>query len=234
MRGIIRDKKIIAEDTLWIKFELDKNIDFISGQFFFITLSEPSVEEQDLERHFTAINISEGRNIIEMATRIREKSGFKRYLRDVELGKEVQISDLSGSFVLPKDQSKEIVLIAGGIGITPYISMLRYVQKKRLNYKITLIYSNRNTGSTVFLDELEQMAKNSPNLKLILIMTNDPKWTGAAERINEETIKKNLQDIHSKIYYVCGPPTMVLGVHSVLKNIGIKDEDIKTESFSGY
>ncbi|MDZ7379022.1 MAG: FAD-dependent oxidoreductase, partial [candidate division KSB1 bacterium] len=72
---------------------------------------------------------------------------------------------------------------AGGIGITPFISMLRYINEESLNYKITLIYSNSDRASTPFLEELQNMAKKNPSFKLILTMTQDPEWEGEKRRV---------------------------------------------------
>jgi ferredoxin-NADP reductase len=109
-----------------------------------------------------------------LCTRIRD-SAFKRSLVELPVGAEVDVEQPKGKFVLPEDASRPLVFVAGGIGITAFRSMLRYIQDERLPHRVTLIYSNRDRESTAFLDELEQIEQTNPNIRLIVTMTNDPR-----------------------------------------------------------
>ncbi len=235
MRVKIKKKKEIAKGTLLVDFDISKNeIDFIPGQYFFITLiNPPYTDEKGNQRHFSIVNSPNEKGILTMATRIRD-SAFKRSLFEIPVGTEVEIGIIGGSFILHDDKSRPITFITGGIGITPFISMLRYVSEENLDYKITLLYSNRDRESTAFLEELENMAKNNPKFKLILTMTDDSEWQGEKRRIDGQFIEEYISEPKSCFYLIAGPPAMVKEMNDILSEVGVKEEDIRAEDFSGY
>ncbi len=235
MRVKIRNKKEIAKNTLLVDFDIsEKEISFKPGQHFFITLiNPPHTDKKGNQRHFSIVNSPNEKGILTMTTRIRD-SAFKRSLFEIPVGTEVEIGIINGSFILPDDKSQPIVFIAGGIGITPFISMLRYINEENFDYKITLLYSNRDRESTAFLEELENIAKNNPKFKLILTMTDDSKWQGEKRRINTQFIEEYFSEPKSCFYLIAGPPAMVKAMHDVLSEVGVEQKNIKTEDFSGY
>lgn len=232
----IKSKQEIAKGTLMVTYDLlGKELDFKPGQFFIITLIDPPFnDEKGAMRHFSIVNSPSEKGIVAMTTRVRP-SAFKKSLQEMPIGSEVEISDNGmGNFVLPEDFSKPIVMLAGGIGITPYMSMLKYIFKEGLPYQVTLIYSNRDQESTAFLNELKRMSKNNHNLKLILTMTQDPNWEGEKRRINAQLIKNYINNVSLPLYYIAGPPAMVETIKSSLKETGVSNSNIKSENFSGY
>ena len=112
-----------------------------------------------------------------LCTRLRD-SAFKRSLAELPVGAEVDVEEPKGSFLLPEDTDQQYVFIAGGIGITVFRCMLRYIAEEKLPYRITLVYSNRDRESTPFLDELVELEQAIPNLEVVLTMTDDPAWDG--------------------------------------------------------
>lgn len=238
MKAKIKEKKEIAKDTLWVTFDLlGKKINFKPGQYFFITLLNPPYidsDERGSRRHFSIVNSPTENNRIEMATRIRESSAFKKSLRDLSVGVIVEIGPIQGAFVLPDDSTSPLIFIAGGIGITPFMSMLKFAFEKNLPYDFALIYSNKNREETAFFEELQQMKKEHKNFNLILTMTQDNLWTGEKERVDENFIKRYFHDLNSKRYMIAGPPPMVDAIYNVLISAGIDLLNIKKENFSGY
>lgn len=168
-----------------------------------------------------------------MATRLSD-SAFKKSLQELPIGTDVEIGSIGGSFVLPEDTLRPLVFIAGGIGITPYMSMLQYIKEKNLPYTITLLYSNRDKQSAAFLEELEILAKEIPQFRLIAIMTQDEKWTGEKRYIDKTILNEYFPTIDENTYYVAGPPKMVDGLTKTLEDAGVKTEHIKSENFAGY
>lgn len=235
MKAIIADRREIAKGTLWVRFEFPEKISFKPGQIFFVRLPLLLFDDKrGPTRHFSIINSPEENKAIEMTTRLRG-SGFKKTLLKLDLGTEVEIDNIEGSFVLPSDPDKPLVFIAGGIGITPFMSMLRSINDEKLfNYRVTLVYSNRDRGITPFLDELQVLFNGNLNSKLVLTMTKDPSWGGEKRRINEEFLKDYLADIGKGLYMIAGPPGFVSGIVTVLENLGIDKNSLKTERFSGY
>ena len=120
-----------------------------------------------------------------LCTRLRD-SAFKRSLAELEVGDEVEVEEPKGTFLLPEDTSKQYVFIAGGIGITVFRCMLRYIADKGLPHQVTLVYSNRDRESTAFLDELQELEQTLPGLRLVLTMTDDPGWEGETRMIDAE------------------------------------------------
>lgn len=234
MLGKIINKKEIATGTLQVTFQVSENFSFLPGQYVFVQLINPPYpDERGNRRHFSIVNSPDEKGIITIATRLRD-SGFKKSLKELPPGSTVELGLISGSFTLLEDTSKPLVFIAGGIGITPYISMLRYVSERKLPYDITLVYSNRDQASTSYLEELQNYQLPITNYQLILTMTEDPTWAGEKRRIDAGFIKEYFPDLNSNTYFVVGPPPMVEAVQKALLEAGIGIENINSENFSGY
>ena len=183
MRARIKEKQEVARGTLLVTFDLlGEEVEFRPGQYFFVTL--PSVGDEDdkgLRRHITVVTSPNERGVLGFAERMRD-SAFKRTLRVLPVGREVEVEPPKGKFSLPEDPSRPLVFVAGGIGITVFRSMLRYISEERFPYHVTLIYSNRDRESAAFLDELREFEQALPDFRLILTMTQDPGWKARCER----------------------------------------------------
>ena len=168
MRTTIKEKREVAKRTLLVLFDLGgTELDYRPGQYFWVELLEPRYEdEKGARRHITAVTSPTERGVIGLCTRMRD-SAFKRSLAELPVRAEVEIEPPKGTFVLPEDDSRPLVFVAGGIGITPFRSMLRFIADERLSRRVTLIYSNRDRASAAFLDELEQIEQANPNISLI-------------------------------------------------------------------
>ncbi|OFW58315.1 MAG: hypothetical protein A2W01_08550 [Candidatus Solincola sediminis] len=234
MKAEIKKREEVASETLLVVFDLlGKNVEFKPGQFFFVELIDPPYKDEKGGRHFSFVNSPREKGVITMATRLRD-SAFKRSLAEMPLGSEVVIVDGGGDFTLPDEGEKPLVLVAGGIGIAPFISMTRYVIEAGLDYHISLLYSNRDRQSAAFLEELEDRAKNNEHLELILTMTDDPAWEGETRKIDREFISDYVEDPGSNTFFVAGPPAMNKAVLSELVKFGIGKEDVKVSDFAGY
>ena len=132
-----------------------------------------------------------------LATRLRD-SAFKRTLAELEVGDEVEVEEPKGSFLLPEDTSAEYVFVAGGIGITVFRSMLRYIADEQLPYRVTLVYSNRDRESAAFLDELEELERRIEGLRVVLTMTDEEGWEGRRRRIDADVLARALGDLDGK------------------------------------
>ena len=236
MRALIKEKQEVAKGTLLVTFDLlGEEVDFTPGQYFFVTL--PDVGHQDdkgLRRHITVVTSPNEKGILGFATRMRD-SAFKRSLGELPVGTEVQVEPPRGSFALPDDTSRPLVFVAGGIGITVFRSMLRYIREERLPYRVTLIYSNRDRESTAFLDELGELESSIPGLRVVLTMTEDPGWDGETRRVDAAFLGDHLgDDLAAFRYYIAGPPGMVDGVAETLEASGVPEDRVVPGRFSGY
>lgn len=241
MIGKLKSKEEIAKDTLKVVFEVDEPFSFEAGQYCFITLPQLKYpDEKGPKRHFSIVNSPNEKGIISFTTR-RMNSGFKKTLEELPIGSEVELGPIAGVFTLPADSQRPLTFIAGGIGITPFISMLRCIKEENLPYKITLIYSNRDKDSTAYLDEVQNYQLPTTNYKLVLTMTDDPIWMGEKRKVDAQFIKEyfSLGDeptsgVNDQSYMVVGPPGMVDAVRQSLTEAGVSQENIKFENFTGY
>jgi ferredoxin-NADP reductase len=127
------------------------------------------------------------------------------------------------------------VFIAGGIGITVFRSMLRYIREEQLPYRVTLVYSNRDRESAAFLDELRELEHELPDFRLILTMTQDPGWEEETRKVDADFVKDYLvDDLNRYTFLVAGPPAMAEGVQGALRDAGVRNENVITERYSGY
>lgn len=234
MKGIVKSKQEVAQGTLQVTFQLSEPVTFKPGQYVFVNLPQLLYpDERGARRQFSINNSPNESNILTITTRLSD-SGFKKTLKELAVGSSVELGPVAGVFILPEDTSQPLVLIAGGIGITPYMSMLAYIGETKKPYKVTLVYSNRNQSSTAFLNEVQEFAKNLPDFKLILTMTEDNGWTGERRKIDAGFIKEFFPNVNENLYMVVGPPGMVDAIRRVLSEVGVKEESIKFENFTGY
>ena len=226
----------MAKGTLFVVFDLlGEEVDFRPGQYFWVTLLDPPYEdEKGPRRHISVATSPNERGVLGLCTRIRD-SAFKRSLVELPLGVEVEVEQPKGEFVLPAETDVPYVFLAGGIGITVFRSMLRFIAEEGLPHRVTLVYSNRDRESTAFLDELSELAREHANIDLVLTMTDDESWEGERRHIGPELLRDHLDgDLSGYRYLLAGPPGMVEGVTASLRQAGIPEERIRPERFSGY
>ena len=215
-----------------------------AGQFAFFDIGGVYNDPKGPIRHFT-ISSSPTENFIMFSTRIRD-SPYKKRLSILEKGAKVKVRGPEGEFVLHQDYSKPAVFLSGGIGVTPFRSMLRYATDQQLPLKITMFDSNRNRDSILFKKEFDEWANKNKNLKIIYTISDDEQqqssstandWKGEHGRIDKAMILKYLDTnvLNNSIFYICGPPSMLKAMQSLLQdNLEIPRERIKVEEFTGY
>jgi ferredoxin-NADP reductase len=214
---------------------LGEEMDFTPGQYFHVTLPNLGYEDdKGLRRHITVVTSPNEKGVLGFATRMRD-SAFKRTLGELPVGSEVEVEPPKGKFELPESPSRPLVFIAGGIGITVFRSMLRYIREEQLPYRMTLIYSNRDRASTAFLDELRELEQALPDFRLILTMTQDFRWEEETRKVDAEFVQDYLgDDLNQFTFMVAGPPAMAEGVQGALAEAGVREENVIIERYSGY
>jgi ferredoxin-NADP reductase len=236
MRASIKEKREVAKGTLLVVFDLlGQEVDFLPGQYFWVTLVDPPYDdEKGPRRHITVVTSPNERGVLGLCTRLRD-SAFKRSLAELPVGAPVEVEEPKGEFVLPEETDQPYVFVAGGIGITVFRSMLRYIAEEDLPHRVTLVYSNRDRDSAAFLDELLELERANRNLRLVLTMTDDPSWEGETRRIDANLLREHLdEELGSFTYLVAGPPAMVEAIEETLSSAGVPDARIRPERFSGY
>jgi ferredoxin-NADP reductase len=233
----LKKKVEVAEGTMAFHFEKPAGFQFKPGQFADLTLLNPP--ETDAEgniRSFSFASAPEEDDLM-FATRMRD-TAFKRVLKTMHLGTEISLEGPSGDFTLHGDSSRPAVLLAGGIGITPFRSMVIHAARSRHAHRLLLFYSNRRPEDAAFLHELEGVADKNKNLTFIGTMTgmekSKHKWTGRTGFIDKQMLSECIPDPKNSIYYIAGPPVMISGIRNELIAVGITENSIRIDEFSGY
>ena len=228
-----------AKGTKSFFWEPEKPVNYLAGQYFYFTL--PSLKYPDprgATRHLTLSSSPTEENLLRMTTRIRQESGYKKTLDELEIGSTIEGEGPEGTFILDEKEPGPHVFLAGGIGITPFRSMIKYAADKNLNTQIHLIYSNSIPEEITFRNELESWAKSWPNLKLDMTITkpeeSSEKWSGLTGRIDENLIRQLITDTGKPVFWVCGPPAMVEAMEQTLGKLNISSGKVRSEKFTGY
>jgi ferredoxin-NADP reductase len=233
----LKNRHEVAEGTMAFHFEKPAGFTFKPGQYVDMTLIDPP--ETDSEGNIRSFSIASAPHddTLMFATRMRD-TAFKRVLKSMPLGSEVKMEGPVGSFTLHNKASRPAVLIAGGIGITPFRSILAHAAHKNLEHRIILLYSNRRPEDSAFLEELQKSCRDKKNCKMIGVMTKMEKskrpWNGERGLIDKAMLTRAVPELVGPIYYVAGPPAMVTGVKETLIAAGVNEDDIRAEDFAGY
>jgi len=238
------NRREVAEKSMAFQFERPSEWTFRAGQFVKVTLIEPP--ETDAEgnvRNFSIASAPHERNLM-VTTRMRD-TAFKRVLKTAPIQTQVKIEGPFGNLTLHNNAARAAVLLAGGIGITPFRSIVVGAAKGRLAHLIFLFYSNRRPEDAPFLEELQLLERENPNYKFIPTMTkpegSQQSWRGETGYISHEMISKYVKSVASltipdagPVYYIAGPPAMVAALIAMLAKSGVDDDEIRTEEFVGY
>jgi ferredoxin-NADP reductase len=227
----------IAKDTVSIQLERPRNFLFKPGQFMeLILLSDPPDRANGLTHTFSIASSPFAQEIV-VATRMRD-SPFKRALSILPIGTEVRIEGPMGSFILHHNTARPAVLLAGGIGIAPFLSMLSYAAEERLHHPIILFYANRHFEDAAFLELLWKLEKANSRFRFVPTFTRTPNnsqsWRGETGHITPEMISKHVGNLRGPIFYIAGPPSMVAAARRTLVDAGVDEDDIRAEEFAGY
>ena len=233
----LKEKETLAEGTMGFYFAKPAGFQFKPGQYLDITLVDPP--ETDAEGNIRSLSIAsapEDERLL-VATRMRD-SAFKRVLRMAPPDFEVNIEGPMGSFTLHNNPAKPAVFLAGGIGITPFSSIVRHAAHAKLPHKLHLFYSNRRPEDAAFMPILKELEKENSNFKFIPSMTEMNKsahrWSGETGFIDRDMLVRHLPDLEGPIYYIAGPPAMVAAMRQMLNAAGVDEDDLRTEEFAGY
>ena len=227
----------VAEGTMAFYFEKPPGFQFKPGQYVdVILINPPEKDDEGIARSFSIASAPFEEDLM-FATRMRD-TAFKRVLKSMPLGTEVEIEGPYGSFVLHNNAVRPAVLLAGGIGITPFRSMVVQAAETRLPHRMVLMYCNRRPEDAAFLEELLKLQSLNEKFPCIGLMTAPERshrhWEGEKGRLSVDMLMRHSKHLADPIYYVVGPPGMVDGVHTLLNEAGVNDDNIRSEEFGGY
>ncbi len=227
----------VAEGTMAFSFQRPAGFEYKAGQSADFTLLNPP--ETDAEGNTRAFSLASPPHEpdLTITTRMRN-TAFKRVLKSMKIGSELMMDGPFGAMTLHNNATRPAVFLAGGIGITPFRSMILRASHEKLPHKITLFYANRNPEAAAFLAELYEQEKKNAQFKLVATVDETGKkgdpWKGETGHIDKHMILKYVNPLNGPIYYLAGPPSMVTAMQKMLNEAGVDDDDIRLEAFSGY
>ena len=228
-------KEEVANGTMEFFLEKPEGFDFRAGQFCDITLIDPPETDAEGDTRGFSLVAAPYEDYLAVATRLRD-TAFKRVFKDLPLGTEVKLDAPYGDFTLHKTETTPAVFLIGGIGVTPVRSMIAQATHDKTAHQITLLHANRTPADAPFAADFERFAQENPNFTFVPIATDETPegWAGEHGRIDEAMLKRHVPDLNAPIYYLSGPEGMVKAMRQLLVGVGVNEDNIKTEEFTGY
>src|SRR6266481_3050069 len=226
----------VAEGTMAFQFEKPKDFVFKAGQHIDLTLSGSQPGPSHGLTHTFSIASSPLDEELVVTTRMRT-TVFKQAISILPIGSRARIEGPMGSFSLHNNTARPAVFLAGGIGITPFLSMVSHATAEKLRHPIVLFYANRYLEDAAFIDALWKLERANPRFRFVPTLTrvaNNHGWKGKIGRISSEMLLTHVGILRGPIYYIAGPPTMVAAARRTLSEVGVDEDDIRTEEFAGY
>lgn len=230
-------KKIkITPFILDFVFKPSHRLDFLPGQYMEFTLAHPHPDSRGNRRYFTLAS-SPTEQVVHLGVRFYEKSStFKQALYTIDAKTSLVGAQIAGDFTLPADPEEKLVFMAGGIGITPFRSMLKYLIDTQQPRNIILFYANKTVDEIAYRDVLST-AQTRLGVKIFYTLTDKTalprNWTGFVGRIDEQIFAQAVPDYLERTYYLSGPPEMVRAYEQSLKKLHVKSSQIKKDFFPG-
>jgi ferredoxin-NADP reductase len=237
LRAPLKERREIGEGITGFVFPKPAGFSFVPGQYMEWGIPVHKGDSRGNRRYFSLASSPTEPDLLIAARIPPHASRYKQELMSLPPGGVVTAGELGGDFVLPRDPRIPLAFVAGGIGITPFRSMIRYLVDKRERRDIVLLYSNYAEQEIVFGDVLQE-ASQKIGLKVVHTLTDPsrvrPGWCGRIGFISAEMIRKEVPDFHSRQFMVSGSPGMVHTVTAALRGAGVKRSRIRTDYFSGY
>ncbi len=233
---LLQKKISWGPNTADFVFALDQPIDYLPGQYMEFTLPHSKPDSRGSRRYFTLAS-SPTENNLRLGVKFYPRgSTFKQALRNMGKTTPFAAAQLSGDFVLPNDSTRKLAFVAGGIGVTPFRSMIKYLSDTDDPRSVTLLYSERTAADLAYVDVFTA-AQAKPGTKIVYTLTdaNTAVPTGMqAGFITAEIIQAEIPDYKDRLFYISGSHSMVSAMQSALGELGVSKHNIKIDFFPGY
>ncbi|HEX5236366.1 MAG TPA: FAD-dependent oxidoreductase [Silvibacterium sp.] len=237
MKLKLKERRMVAKGTMSFHFEKPAGFAYVAGQAGDWILQHPAKTDKEGEKRSFTLASAPYEDDLFFTTRLRE-TAFKENLQSMPLGSEMDFDGPWGELTLHEDTAVPAVFLTGGIGVTPFRSIVLQWAHDRLEHSVFLFYSNRRPEDAAFMDEMQAIAKQRAKFTFVPTMTEMDKskmpWSGAQGYIDEPMLRKSIADLNRPIYYLSGPPKMVEAMQKLLKGSGVNQDRVRTETFDGY
>lgn len=223
----LKDKIKLTDDIYDFVFTPDRQIKFTPGQYMEWTFEHPRPDDRGNRRYLTIAS-----SPTEWDLRIGVKfadppSSYKRSLFEMTPDQKIVASQLIGDFTLPADTAQKLVLIAGGVGITPYRSMIKYLIDTNQKRDIVILYSSSRQSDFIYRDVFDE-AQNKLGIRTIYVDTE------TKGRVDAPRLAKEIPDYMTRTFYISGSHSVVTAFQNVLKNLNVQNSQIVTDYFPGF
>ncbi|MDR3548678.1 MAG: RnfABCDGE type electron transport complex subunit D [Candidatus Pacebacteria bacterium] len=226
----------LTREVYELTFVSETPVKFRPGQYMEWTMPHRKSDGRGIRRHFT-IASAPSDPFVRVGVRMPvESSTYKDALRELRNGAVVTATGVDGDFVLPEDPDRKIACIAGGIGITPFVSMFRELAAQHARRDIVLIYAAATPLDFVYRDEIDSY-KDAIGLCIIYLPTDFAEisnWEGSSGYVTNELIKKAVPDFATRAWYLSGPDALVKDYRWLIHGMGVRNHDIFTDYFPGF
>ncbi|MCL5675600.1 MAG: oxidoreductase [Patescibacteria group bacterium] len=233
----LKEKIPIASDIYNFIFSTDKKINYKPGQYLEWTLAHENPDQRGNRRYFTIASSPTENDLIIGVKFYQPASSFKKNLLAVSGSTNIVASQLSGDFVMPDNPSQKLVFIAGGIGVTPFRSMIKYLLDTGQKRDIVLFYAVKKESDIVY-KEIFENARKILGIKTVYVASDtgsvSPNWQGKTGYLTSQTISEEVPDYKERTFYLSGPRSLVDFFQKDLQELGLKKEQIKTDYFPGF
>lgn len=232
-------KEKSAKDVMTFYFDRTKvpNYDFLPGQYNRVIIPDVKDDPRGNSRMFSIASSPTSKEFLMITTKISD-SKFKQTFASLSEGDTVQFFGPVGRFVLDEKETGSHVFLAGGIGLTPFHSMLMYAADTMLSAEFILIVSFSTPEEMIYFEEIKALSENHPNIHIIYSLTQADKvpsdWKGETGRINADMISKHVPNHKDALFYICGSQVVTKALEEVVLQMNIKAENIRKEQFVGY
>ncbi|MEZ5421469.1 MAG: FAD-dependent oxidoreductase [Pyrinomonadaceae bacterium] len=221
-----KEKTPAVGDVMNFVFTSDQPVSWLPGQFIHYTLPHKDADQRGDERWFT-ISSAPHEGEIHLTTRINREysSSFKQNLMSMNAGDTIEADLPEGDFTVD-DLSRDYVFVVGGIGITPFLSILKHLDHEGKGIRAELLYANRDESTIPFKDELESFGRKHPGFNITHFI--------GGNLIDEAALRAAGEKLNDPIYFVSGPEPMVEAFEAKFKEMGIDEAHSKFDYFPGY
>jgi ferredoxin-NADP reductase len=230
-------RETVASGTMAFHFGKPAGFQFKAGQTIDLVLNSAPSADAGSARHTFSLVSAPFEGVLTVATRMRT-SVFKKALAELPIGSAAGLEGPFGSLTLHSSRVRPAVFITGGIGITPFMSILRQAAHDRLRQQFVLVYSNNRPEDAAFLTELQDLESRTENFRLVTTMTRmdgaDSTWPGRVGPIDRNLIEAVKKQAAAAVYYVTGSNSMVAYLRKLLADAAIAEDDVRSEEFYGY